>query len=70
VISAVNRIVAAAGQMSATVQIPFLTLCDAAMGVSSFFHFIGAFIPDDTSTVPFTFVPPTPRSNTYRRNST
>ncbi|KAJ3999098.1 hypothetical protein F5050DRAFT_1565815 [Lentinula boryana] len=32
VISAVNRIVAAAGQMSATVQIPFLTLCDAGMG--------------------------------------
>ncbi|KAJ3819191.1 hypothetical protein F5880DRAFT_1137749 [Lentinula raphanica] len=32
VISAVNRLVAAAGQMSATVQIPFLTLCDAGMG--------------------------------------
>ncbi|KAJ4474486.1 O-methyltransferase [Lentinula aciculospora] len=32
VISAVNRIVAATGQMSATVQIPFLTLCDAGMG--------------------------------------
>lgn len=36
VISAVNRIVAAAGQMSATVQIPFLTLCDAGMGVRAF----------------------------------
>ncbi|KAJ3910913.1 hypothetical protein F5877DRAFT_73570 [Lentinula edodes] len=33
VISAVNRIVAAAGQMSATVQIPFLTFCDAGMGL-------------------------------------
>ncbi|KIK63987.1 hypothetical protein GYMLUDRAFT_57032 [Collybiopsis luxurians FD-317 M1] len=32
VITAINRIVAAAGQMSATVQIPFLTLCDAGMG--------------------------------------
>ncbi|KAJ3897723.1 Aldehyde/histidinol dehydrogenase [Lentinula edodes] len=31
VISAVNRIVAAAGQMSATVQILFLTFCDAGM---------------------------------------
>lgn len=33
VISAINRIVAAAGQMNATVQKPFLTLCDASMGV-------------------------------------
>ena len=34
VIAAVNKIVAACGQMAATVQKPFLTLCDAAMGVS------------------------------------
>jgi hypothetical protein len=32
VVAAINRIVAAAGQMAATVQVPFLTLCDAAMG--------------------------------------
>ncbi|KAJ7348063.1 hypothetical protein DFH08DRAFT_960419 [Mycena albidolilacea] len=30
--AAINRIVAAAGQMAATVQVPFLTLCDAGMG--------------------------------------
>lgn len=40
VISAVNRIVAAAGQMSATVQIPFLTLCDAGMGVRVYFSYL------------------------------
>ena len=34
VIAATNRIVAACGQISATVHRPFLTLCDAAMGVS------------------------------------
>lgn len=33
VIAATNRIVAACGQISATVHRPFLTLCDAAMGV-------------------------------------
>ncbi|KAJ7244419.1 hypothetical protein B0H12DRAFT_1129472 [Mycena haematopus] len=32
VVAAINRIVAAAGQMAATVQVPFLTLCDASMG--------------------------------------
>ncbi|KAH9942675.1 hypothetical protein B0H21DRAFT_520593 [Amylocystis lapponica] len=32
VIAATNRIVAACGQMTASVQRPFLTLCDAAMG--------------------------------------
>ncbi|KAI0666395.1 S-adenosyl-L-methionine-dependent methyltransferase [Trametes maxima] len=32
VIAATNRIVAACGQISATVHRPFLTLCDAAMG--------------------------------------
>ncbi|TFK34695.1 hypothetical protein BDQ12DRAFT_689414 [Crucibulum laeve] len=32
VVVAINRILAAAGQMSATVQTPFLTLCDATMG--------------------------------------
>ncbi|KAJ7595702.1 O-methyltransferase [Mycena floridula] len=31
VIGAINRIVAAAGQLSATVQTPFLSLCDASM---------------------------------------
>lgn len=36
VISAVNKIVAACGQLSASVQKPFLTLCDAAMGVRMF----------------------------------
>lgn len=34
VLLAISRIIAAAGQMSATVQTPFLTLCDATMGVS------------------------------------
>lgn len=34
VIAATNRIVAACGQIGATVHRPFLTLCDAAMGVS------------------------------------
>jgi len=34
VLSAISRIIAAAGQMSATVQTPFLSLCDASMGVS------------------------------------
>lgn len=37
VIAAANRIVAACGQMSATVHRPFLTLCDAAMSVSARF---------------------------------
>ncbi|PPQ96694.1 hypothetical protein CVT26_010246 [Gymnopilus dilepis] len=32
VVDAIGRIVAAAGQLSATVQTPFLTLCDAIMG--------------------------------------
>ncbi|KAJ6555119.1 O-methyltransferase [Mycena vulgaris] len=32
VVAAINRIVAAAGQMAATVQVPFLSLCDASMG--------------------------------------
>jgi hypothetical protein len=34
VLLAISRIIAAAGQISATVQTPFLTLCDATMGVS------------------------------------
>jgi hypothetical protein len=34
VMLAISRIIAAAGQMSATVQTPFLSLCDATMGVS------------------------------------
>lgn len=34
VVRAVTTIVAACGQMAASVQKPFLTLCDAAMGVS------------------------------------
>jgi hypothetical protein len=33
VIAAIGRIIAAAGQLSASVQTPFLTLCDATMGV-------------------------------------
>ncbi|KAF9447111.1 hypothetical protein P691DRAFT_776367 [Macrolepiota fuliginosa MF-IS2] len=32
VVSATNRIIAACGQMTATVQTPFLTICDAVMG--------------------------------------
>ncbi|KAJ6555122.1 hypothetical protein DFH09DRAFT_924020 [Mycena vulgaris] len=32
VIAAISCIVAAAGQMAATVQVPFLSLCDASMG--------------------------------------
>ncbi|KAJ7833353.1 hypothetical protein B0H14DRAFT_3462802 [Mycena olivaceomarginata] len=35
VVAAINRIVAAAGQMAATVQVPFLTLCDAGMATTS-----------------------------------
>lgn len=34
VVAAINRIIAACGQMTATIQTPFLTLCDAVMGVS------------------------------------
>ena len=34
VLLAISRIIAAAGQMSATVQTPFLSICDATMGVS------------------------------------
>jgi hypothetical protein len=33
VVVAINRILAAAGQMAAIVQTPFLSLCDASMGV-------------------------------------
>lgn len=36
VVVAINRIVAAAGQMAAIVQTPFLSLCDASMGVCRF----------------------------------
>ncbi|KAJ3569053.1 hypothetical protein NP233_g5308 [Leucocoprinus birnbaumii] len=32
VVAAANRIISACGQMSATVQTPFLTICDAVMG--------------------------------------
>jgi hypothetical protein len=35
VVVAINKIVSAAGQMAATVQTPFLSLCDTSMGVSS-----------------------------------
>lgn len=35
VIAAASKIVAACGQISASVQRPFLTICDAAMGVST-----------------------------------
>ena len=34
ILDAINRIVAATGQINATVQPPFLTICDASMGVS------------------------------------
>lgn len=37
VVSAINRIVAASGQLAASVQNPFLTICDASMGVSDLF---------------------------------
>jgi len=33
VMAAISRIIAAAGQLTASVQTPFLTLCDATMGV-------------------------------------
>jgi len=36
VVVAINQIVAAAGQMAAIVQTPFLSLCDASMGVRHF----------------------------------
>jgi hypothetical protein len=32
VVAAISRVVAAARQMAVTVQVPFLTLCDACMG--------------------------------------
>ena len=35
VVRAINHIVAAAGQLSATVQAPFLSICDASMAVSN-----------------------------------
>lgn len=35
VMQAINKIIAAAGQMTATVQTPFLSLCDASMVVST-----------------------------------
>jgi hypothetical protein len=35
VVVAINRVVAAAGQMAAIVQAPFLSLCDASMSVST-----------------------------------
>jgi hypothetical protein len=35
VVVAINRVVAAAGQMAAIVQTPFLSLCDASMSVST-----------------------------------
>ena len=34
VMAAMNRIISACGQMSATVQTPFLSICDSTMGVS------------------------------------
>jgi hypothetical protein len=36
VVAAINRIVGACGQMTATVQTPFLTICDSVMSVSLF----------------------------------
>lgn len=38
VIAASNRLVAACGQLSASIQRPFLTICDAAMGVRTLIH--------------------------------
>lgn len=42
VLSAIGQIIAAAGQLTATVQTPFLSLCDAIMGVRQF-RFLEAF---------------------------
>ena len=39
VVRATKLIVSATGQLAATVQRPFLTICDATMGVSDAFHF-------------------------------
>lgn len=67
VIAATNRIVAACGQIGATVHRPFLTLCDAAMGVRIFPF------PSDDSLNPFSVSSPgmfaIPRGVTYRRDS-
>lgn len=64
VVAAINRIVAASGQLSATVQQPFLSLCDASMGVSSscrlFFSFHSAL---SMFLRPFFYFPDCPTSN-------
>ena len=39
VMAAINRIISACGQMTATVQAPFLTVCDSTMGVRRFFRY-------------------------------
>jgi hypothetical protein len=41
VLSAIGQIIAAAGQLTATVQTPFLTLCDAIMGVCRQYEIYG-----------------------------
>jgi hypothetical protein len=41
VLSAIGQIIAAAGQLTATVQTPFLTLCDAIMGVCCQYEIYG-----------------------------
>lgn len=42
VVRAINRIVAAAGQMAISVQAPFYALCDASMGVRCFIHTVSS----------------------------
>ena len=76
VIAATNRIVAACGQISASVHRPFLTLCDAAMGVSpplspSGCHIplLGANLTDERPSVPPPRVSPLPRSVPYCRDT-
>lgn len=62
VLDAIGRIVAAAGQLSATVQVPFLTICDAIMGVRSFPRLIRPFTDSSFCTVSSTVMHAVTRS--------
>ena len=68
VINAVNRIVAASAQLAASVQRPFLTLCDACLGVSVFSPLFAWFSLLTTASVSSSFLFAVPRSFTYCRD--
>ena len=52
VMAAISRIIAAAGQLSASVQTPFLTLCDATMGVRWALNYMLVVLSDILDVVP------------------